>query len=75
MKEINEMNHKEINERNFNKDNSSFEEWYAALQRYAEILGDDWERSLVTDCGESCWKEFYNDGYGIKRALIEGFEE
>lgn len=57
------------------KENSSWEEWYEALQSYADSLGEDWERSLITDCGEECWREAYDSGDDVKTAFIEGFTE
>jgi hypothetical protein len=75
MKNLEEMTCKDIDNLNLSNKNSTFEYWYEALQRYAEALGDDWERCLITDCGEECWKEFFDDGYGIKMTIIEGFSE
>ena len=57
------------------KENSSWEEWYEALQAYADGLGEDWERSLITDCGEECWRESYDSGDDTQEAFNEGFRE
>ena len=57
------------------KENSSWEEWYEALQSYADSLGDDWERSFITDCGDGCWHEAYNSGCDVKTAFVDGFTE
>ena len=57
------------------KENSSWEEWYEALQSYADGLGEDWERSLITDCGEKCWRESYDSGNDVQEAFKEGFRE
>jgi hypothetical protein len=53
------------------KINASWEEWYEALQSYADSLGEDWERSLITDCGEKVWREAYDSGDDVKTAFIE----
>ncbi len=72
---IDEMNCKEIDRINPNKTNVSFEEWYLFLQHYAEMLGEDWERCLITDCGVESWIEFYEMGCGMRKIILEGFEE
>jgi len=57
------------------KINASWEEWYEALQSYADSLGGDWERSLITDCGEKVWREEYDSGDDIKTAFIENMTD
>lgn len=69
------LDSKEIAALNKTKTNSSFEEWYEALQAYTDSQGGDWERSLVTDCGEECWKEAYEDDMEVSEAFESGFRE
>lgn len=75
IEQVNEMDCKQITNYNFNKNNSSFEIWYEALQHYAEMLDEDFERCLITGCGDEYWKMSYDSGMGIRMTLIEGFNE
>ena len=65
----------EIKALNKTDKNCSFSEWYEALQSYVDHLGNDWERKLITDAGEECWKELYEFGHEVSEALAEGFRE
>jgi hypothetical protein len=58
-----------------NKGNCSFDEWYIALQYYAELINEDNDKTMITGCGEECWKEAYDDGMTVDKAFQEGFED
>ncbi len=64
----------EISKLDKRKGNCLFDEWYEALQAYTDSFGEDWERSLVTDCGYQCWKDLYEEGYNTSEAFKEGFD-
>lgn len=48
-------------------------EWYERLMEYSFILGHG--REFISDCGEECWKGFYEYGLTVPEAFKEGFEE
>lgn len=66
---------KEIASLRKTKDNATFDEWYEALQSYADALGEDWDRSLVTDCGPECWQDSFEKGMDVETAFKDGFSE
>jgi hypothetical protein len=51
----------------------SWTDWYGRLMEYSFILGHG--REFVSDCGEECWKELYDDGLSVPEAFQAGFEE
>lgn len=57
------------------KENTSWEEWYKALLSYADGLGKNWERSLVINCGEKCWREAYDCDKDVKAAFEDELTE
>lgn len=73
IEQVNKMDCKQIDNFNFNNNNSTFEIWYEVLQHYAEMV--DWERNLIINRGNEYWENFYNNGTGIRMALLEGFTE
>ena len=50
-------------------DSTSWEEWKAELVRQA---GDRYgPRGAIEECGEECWRDYYDSGYTPEEALDE----
>lgn len=64
----------EIERLAMDKTNTVFDAWYEALQAYAMAM-EDGERCWITDCGEECWRQSYDEGMTVQAAFVEGFAE
>jgi len=59
--------------KNQTKRDTSWDEWYLILQRYADASGMGSE--AITGAGPECWRESYDDECSVADAFIEGFRE